>query len=112
MRCLRFLIDFWYIPFLILGAAAGIAVVIALRQAGKEASDPFDKVRVELKAIDAKREARQAKIDLGEEKALQAVKEKYAERREQLDEKTEARVKELENDPEKLAMAMERAAWR
>lgn len=60
--------------------------------------------------MDASREARQARIDLGEERALQQVKEKYAGKQEQLDEEEKAKIKKYENDPVALARAMERAS--
>jgi len=68
----------------------------------------MEQVTNELAAIGAKREARDLKIQLGHEQAKQHVLDKYQDKRKNLDAKEEARMKELEDDPEKLALALER----
>lgn len=92
-------------------ALLGVAALLfRLATRSRGGPDPFDAVKQELKTIDAVREARQARIDLGEEQALQQVKEKYAERREQMDAKEVAEIDRLAADPVALARAMERAS--
>lgn len=108
MRALTWIWDHKWIVFLVIGAV--LAIVISRVLGGGDGPDPMDSVRDELRVVDATREARQARIDLGEERALQQVKEKYADRQEQLDEEEKAKIKKYENDPVALARAMERAS--
>ena len=110
MRVLCWIADFWYIPLLVLGAVAGIIVVLALRGAGRDAGDPFKKVQDELKVIEAGRAAREDRINKGETAALEAVNGKYAKQRETLNEKEAAKIKQYEDDPVALARALERAS--
>jgi delta 1-pyrroline-5-carboxylate dehydrogenase len=105
MKALRWIADYWYIPLFIVGAIVG---VILLTRKGKSGAGLIQKVQTELSAIAAQREARDLKLQLGAEQAKQHVLDKYAEKRKQLDEKAEARVKELEDDPEQLAKVLER----
>jgi len=106
MRVLRWLGDFWYIPLIIIG---GLTAVVFLFWTGRFDLKKFMKrLGIELGAIEAKREARDVRLQLGAEHAKQHVLDKYAEKRKSLDAKTEARVKELEDDPEALAKALER----
>ena len=112
MRVLRWLYDYWYIPFMVLGAVGALVLLVVLRSAGRDAGAPFEKVGSELKVIEAGREAREARINQGEAAALQAVNDKYAAKRETLDFHAEAKVKKYENNPVALARAMERASRR
>lgn len=107
---LRWLADFWYIPPMVLAAAGGIILMILLRSAGREGGNPFDKVASELKVIEAGREAREDRINQGEAQALEAVEKKYQAKREDLNEKEAAKIKQYEDDPVALARAMERAS--
>lgn len=110
MRVLRWLWDFWYIPFMLLGAAGGIVLVIVLRSSGQEGANPFDKLSSELKVIEAGRAAREDRINKGETAALEAVEKKYQVKREELNEKEAAKIKQYEDDPVALARALERAS--
>lgn len=112
LKILCFFKDYWYVPFMVLGAVGGLALVMVLRSAGKDAGDPFEKVGSELKVIEAGREAREARINQGEAAALQAVNDKYAAKRETLDFHAETKIKKYENDPVALARAMERVSRR
>jgi hypothetical protein len=103
VKLLRWLGDYWYIPLIAIGAIFGI---IWLR--GRAPKGVVDKVQAELGAIAAKREARDLQIQLGHEQAKKHVLEKYAEKRKALDAKQDERIKELEDDPAKLALALER----
>lgn len=106
MRALRWVADYWYIPVIVL---LGVVAVVALFWTGKFDLKKFlDRLGIELASIEAKREARDIKLQLGAEQAKQHVLDKYAEKRKALDEKAEARVKELEDDPEQLAKTLER----
>lgn len=106
MLVLRWIIDYWYVPFLAIGAIVG---AIFLIRAKKETREVWAKVLGnELKAIKAKREVRDLRIQLGAEQAKQHVRDKYAERRKQLSREAEARVKSLEDNPEELAKVLER----
>ena len=104
MRFLRFIVDYWYVPFFIVGA---IFLMVMLSRKGRPWS-AIQKIEKELSAIEAKREARDLRMQLGAEQARQHVLDKYAEQRKNLDAKSEARVKELEDNPEQLAKALER----
>lgn len=107
MKALRWLKDYWYIPLAILGALVGLLFWLATRDKG---AHPMEGVLKELDAIRAKREAREAVLALGEEKARAQVLEKYAAKRQDLDAAGAARIQELENgDLETLAAALERA---
>jgi hypothetical protein len=97
---------------MVLGAVGGIVLMVLLRSAGREGGNPFDKVASELKVIEAGREAREARINEGEEAALKAVEEKYAKKREALDAQEAERIKKYEDDPVALARALERASRR
>jgi Sec-independent protein translocase protein TatA len=97
------LADYWWIPLLVVGA---ILVVVFFPK--KKGMSALQKIANELGAIDAKREAREVKLQLGAEQAKQHVTEKYAERRKQLDDQAEAKAKELEDDPVALAQYLER----
>lgn len=100
MTVLRWLADYWYIPVLVVGA---IILAVVFRQKAA-----VQKITKELKAIDAKREARAIQLQLGAEQAKQHVTEKYAAKREALDAKAEAKAKELEDDPVALAKFLAR----
>lgn len=102
MRVLRFVRDYWYVALLALGAV--------FLWTFRRNSDPFGAVKAEIEAVGAAQVAREAKINLGSEQAKQQVLAKYAEKRKVLDEQTEKRMQELENDDvEVLARALERA---
>lgn len=104
MSALRWLGDYWYVPFLIVIAIVGMVLL-------NRKSRPFSavqKITKELGAIEAKREARNVQLQLGAEQAKQHVKEKYAEKRKVLDTKEEAKAQELEDDPVALAKFLER----
>jgi hypothetical protein len=105
MKALYWMKDFWYIPVFILGAGVLLAFMMWRRES---VSKILERIKTEFSAIDARRETRDIRIQLGAEQAKQHVIDKYAEKRKNLDEKSEARVKALENDPEALAAALER----
>ncbi len=101
--------DHKWVVFIAIGAVLAI-VLSRVLGGGSDGPDPMDSVRDEMRVVNATRDARQARIDLGEERALQQVEEKYADKKEQLDEKEQAKIKKYENDPVALARAMERAS--
>ena len=105
MKFIRWVRDYWYVPLIVIG---GIFAIVWLRGRGKDAASIVSRVTKEVAAIASKREARDMKIQLGHEQAKQHVMDKYREKRKGLDAKQEARVKELEDDPEALALALER----
>jgi urease accessory protein UreF len=103
MRLLRWIADYWYVAFLAVGA---VLAVVLLRRLSKDGYNPMDRVRLELSAIEAKRETREIQLQQGHDEAVRHVREKYKTKYEALDAKEAARVAELEKDPEKLAKAM------
>lgn len=104
MRIVRFILDFWYVPFFVVGS---IFFMLVLSRKSRPWS-ATERIGTELAAIRAQREARDLKIQLGAEQAKQHVLDKYAEKRKSLDAATAARVQELEDNPEKLAKTLER----
>lgn len=102
LKFLRYIGDYWYIPVLFIGA---VVVAYFFRKKGFS-SATF--VANELSVIDAKREVRDIKLQLGAEQAKQHVREKYREKLQRLDAKTLEKVKELEDDPVQLAITLER----
>jgi hypothetical protein len=106
MKVLRWLGDYWYIPLILIGGV--LATIVFFGRKKFDGATFTKRLGIELGAIEAKREARDVRLQLGAEQAKQHVLDKYAEKRKSLDEKTEARVKELEDDPEALAKALER----
>jgi hypothetical protein len=106
MLVLRWLADYWYVPFLAIGAIIGAIFLIRAKPATREA---WAKVLgSELAAIKAKREVRDLRIQLGEERAKQYVLIKYAEKRKNLTKEAKTRIKSLEDKPEELAKVLER----
>lgn len=101
MKVLRFVADFWYIPVLAIGAV--LAFVLFPQR--KKVMAVLNK---ELASIDAKRETRAIQLQLGAEQAKQHVTDKYKAKRETLDAEAEAKAQELEHDPVKLSMFLER----
>jgi hypothetical protein len=69
---------------------------------------PFSAAKAELRAIDAEREVLLIQEENGKEKALQYVKERYLLSLLSLKDKSRERVKELENDPPRLAAHLRR----
>jgi len=105
MKVLRFLLDYWYVPLLALGAVIG---AIFVTRAKRGTALPVLTLKTELAAIEAKRDARAVRLHRGAEAAKQHVLTKYALKRKSLDERAEARVRALEDDPEQLAKTLER----
>lgn len=103
MKILRWIADYWYVPLLLVGVVLGL---LFFWKRGKV--PPLEGLTKELKAIEAKREARDIQLQLGAEQAKQHVAEKYAEKRKTLDDEAEAKAKELEHDPVALALYLER----
>jgi hypothetical protein len=92
-------------------AFVGLAIIVTLILRPRTGKKQLLKaVELESKVIEAKAEARKAQIDLGAEKASQKIKEEHAKVLEQLEEKEQARVKELESNPEALIEAILRAS--
>lgn len=105
MKYLLWLKTYWYIPLLLIVAVFGY---VWLRGRRVPAYTPMDRIKKELEAIQAAKEAREMRIQLGTEQALQHVKDKYQAKREALDAKQEAKAKTLEQDPVALAKYLER----
>ena len=105
MKALRWAKDYWYVPLLIV-VGVGLAGILFWKK--KSVAGLLIHLQTELSAIASQREARDVRLQLGAEQAKQHVLDKYAEKRKSLDAKSEARVKELEDDPEKLAKLLER----
>jgi len=106
IRVLRWLVDYWYIPVLVVVAI--VVSVVGRRLLGIDTKDLEDLTASQLREIEAKRAAREAVLAAGREQATRQVQEKYAAAYARLDEQQAARVKVLENDPERLAVALER----
>jgi hypothetical protein len=106
----RYLTWLWDHKMVLVLLVIGVLVLLARIFFRTSGPDPFDAVRSELKTAEAVGEARQARIDLGEEKALQQVRGKYAKQREQLDAEAEAKIAKYEDGPVALARAMECAS--
>jgi len=103
VKPLRLLLDYWYVPLLVIGA-----VWIWVITRGRKT--PADTLGLELDAIRAGSEAREAKARLGHEKALAEVKARHAADLAKLEAEQAAKAKELENDPVALARFAVRAA--
>lgn len=106
-RAVVWLLDYWWIPALIL---VGVGVTILGRRAavavlGQSFPERFG---LELEAIKARREVREIEQRQSHEQAVRHVQEKYALKLAALDAKERARARELEGDPKKLAEMMVR----
>lgn len=108
MYVLRWIADYWWIPLLALGAVLSAIFLMHAKPNWRKTGLPFQPLQEELAAIRAKREARDLQIQLGADEARRLILAKYEEKRKDLDERAQARVKNLEDDPEKLAEVLER----
>jgi hypothetical protein len=105
-RVLRFIADYWYVPLLVCAGIVGWIFVQKIL--GNPGIDPLKLAQSELEAIDAKRQARNLKLELGAEQATRRVKVKYAQKLAALNEQEKAEAADLEQDPEKLALFLAR----
>ena len=105
MKVIRWLLDYWYIPLLVVGAALAF---LWFRPRGKEVAGVFQKVQKELAAIRAGRDARAALIEQDQEAVTKALQKKYEAQLEALDARKKAEVAQLEQDPVALAKYLEK----
>ena len=103
-RVLLWIWDHWYLAILLVGA---VLTVVWLR--GRGLGDLKAKLALELAAIRAKEEARNATIELGAEKARQQVEAKYRSDMIKLDADQKAEAERLKDDPVALAAFLVRA---
>ena len=94
---------YWYIPVTIIGAA--VMYAITRRPEG----NPVEVARVEVEAIQAGAEAAKQQAELSTARATEAVKLKYTEKMEALDEKQREQAQMLAKDPPALAKFLVRA---
>lgn len=105
MKVIRWLLDYWYVPLLAVGA---ILAFLWFRPRGKEAAGVVQKIQKELLAIRAGRDARAALIEQDQETVTKALQKKYEAQLEALDAQKKAEVAQLEQDPVALAKYLER----
>ncbi len=108
MKVLRFVVDYWYIPLLALGAVLGW--VFVKRFTSGPSLPPIKQILDEVSAIGAQREAREIELQMGAEQAKQHVRDKYNEKLKRLDAEAKLKVKELEDDPAALAKYLDALA--
>jgi hypothetical protein len=106
-RVLRWIVDYWWIPALVL---VGVLVSFFGRRLAQSVfgSDFQDRLDLELDVIRAKREVREVRAKSDRDAASRFVRKKYAARFAELDAYERARAMSLENDPEELAKLMVR----
>lgn len=92
-KALHLLIDYWYIPALVVGA-----ILFWILTAGKR-TPPVSTVARELEAIQAGKKAREMELQLGKERAAEELRIEHASAIAALDEEKAEKAKELENDP-------------
>ena len=96
----------WYIPIFIIGVLLGWLFFGRSRARGT----PLAQTKTELRAIEAEAQAAKLVKTIGAERAKVLVKEQYQRELGVLDAKQKAEAKELEDDPQKLAKFLVRAA--
>ena len=106
MKILRWIRDFWYIPFLILALLLGWILFRGRR------GTPLTQTKAELEAIEAGRLAREIQEREGLAAAKQHLAAEHADELNALDEKQRAKAKELRDDPGALAKFLVRAGRR
>lgn len=106
-RTLAWLVDYWWIPALVL---VGVGISLFGRRAVEAAFGRSfqDKLTLELDAIGARREVREIQQKQSHDQAVRFVKEKYALRLAMLEADERKRARELEDNPQKLAEMMTR----
>lgn len=102
-RFLHWLVDYWYIPLVVLG---GIFLFVMSR--GKES--PSKILFTELDAIKAGSDAKKVQAEKGAEIASEEVRKKHAEALKKLDEEQKAEAERLKNDPVALSKFLIRAS--
>jgi len=105
-KALHFLVDYWYIPVLILGLVLAWIVFRGKRW------PIVDTIMHEFAAIRAGAKARDDEARLGHEKAKANVKSERAAEIGKLNEDQRKKAKELEDDPVALARFLVRAGSR
>ena len=103
-KVLHLLIDYWYIPALLLGSLVAFWVFRKYRPD----KDPLRVVKDELEVIQAGAEARNMAIQLGTKQATEHVKDKYQAKLAALEAQQQVVVKGMEDDPIALARYLER----
>ncbi len=104
VRAFQAIRDYWWIPVFAIGSILLWAIFNR-----KPGTTPLSQTKAELEAIDAKREARSVRLELGAEAAKKHVRDKYQAALEELTVKQAEQAKGLEDDPERLAQLLERA---
>lgn len=107
LRAAKWLIDYWYIPFIALGAIVWYLLVCRDKSQGN-VHQVFERVSAELEVIEAKQEARDLELTLGHEAAVTEIRRKFTEKRVRLDQQQADKAKELEHDPQQLAKYLSR----
>lgn len=105
MKAIRWLKDYWYIPLLVL---TSILLWVVFRRRGT----PIAQTKAELQAIEAGRLAREIQEREGLDAAKRHLAAEHADELNALDEKQQAKAKELRDDPQALAKFLVRAGSR
>lgn len=103
LKFLSWVRHYWYIPFVVLGAALGYAFL------GRRRVTPIAQTKAELEAIKLATNAAKIERLLGAEEARDVVEHEYRETLQKLDEQQKKKAKELRDDPAKLAKFLVRA---
>ena len=106
MKFLRFIKDFWYIPFFILALILGWVLFRGRR------GTPLAQTKAELEAIEAGRLAREMQARLGAEAARKNLEVQYSQQLKALDDEQAAKAAKLRDNPQALARFLVRAGSR
>lgn len=101
----RWIRSYWYIPLFVLGLILGW--VIFRKRGGL-----VEQAKTEVRAAEAAQNTKEIEAVHGYHGALADVNRRYRRLREKLTVEQEARAEELENEPQKLAKFLVRAAGR
>lgn len=104
-KSLRFIANYWYIPFLFLLFLLGW---IFFRKRGA----PLEQIETELEAIWAGQKVREMREKEGAVRARLEVLAKYANEREQLSREQQEKAEKLKDDPVALSKFLVRAGSR
>ena len=108
MKTITWLLAHWYIPLAIVAAIVG-ALLWRKRPGVPLPVIVAEKVRQELRIIDATTEVKKIKAELGAEQARQHVEDKYREAKSKLDFRQAEQAEMLADDPVALAKFLIRA---
>ena len=108
-RAWEWLKKYWYVP---LTAVAAILGVIGGALVQRRFNSPTDRVKDELKAIDAAAETAKVVQKEGVEAATKQLEETHAETIKELDKSAAAKAERLRSNPTRLSKHLVRAAER